>query len=131
MFVRPSVRPYGEPSASKVKKCTQLSKVACTFRKLRATFKSCMHFSKVARNFQKLRAFFKSCGKLSVFQKCTLHDFLSSKVRFIHTSTVTRSYSCSGKTMRTTRVYLVDSKITITRYLVIVIDLKLVALDSV
>ena len=28
---------------------------------------------------------------------CTLHNFLSSKVRFIHTSTVTRSDSCSGK----------------------------------
>ena len=26
----------------------------------------------------------------------TLHDFLSVKVRFIHTSTVTRSQSCSG-----------------------------------
>ena len=28
---------------------------------------------------------------------CTLHDFLSSKVRFIHTSTVTRSLSWYGK----------------------------------
>ena len=28
---------------------------------------------------------------------CTLHDFLSSKVRFIHTSTVTGSESCFGK----------------------------------
>ena len=28
---------------------------------------------------------------------CTLHDFLSSKVRFIHTSTVTRQHSCPGK----------------------------------
>ena len=28
---------------------------------------------------------------------CTLHDFLSSKVRFIDTSTVTGSHSCSGK----------------------------------
>ena len=28
---------------------------------------------------------------------CTLHDFLSSKVRFIHTSTVTGSHSCSGE----------------------------------
>ena len=27
----------------------------------------------------------------------SLHDFLSSKVRFIHTSTVTGSDSCSGK----------------------------------
>ena len=27
----------------------------------------------------------------------TLHDFLSSKIRFIHTSTVTGSHSCSGK----------------------------------
>ena len=29
--------------------------------------------------------------------RCTLHDFLSSKVGFIHTSTVTRSHSCSEK----------------------------------
>ena len=28
---------------------------------------------------------------------CTLHDFLSSKVRFIYTSTVTGSHSCSRK----------------------------------
>ena len=28
---------------------------------------------------------------------CTLHDYLSSKVRFIHTSTVTGSDSCSGQ----------------------------------
>ena len=28
---------------------------------------------------------------------CTLHAFLSSKVRFIHTSTVTGSDSCPGK----------------------------------
>ena len=28
---------------------------------------------------------------------CTLHDFLNSKVRFIHASTVTGSDSCSGK----------------------------------
>ena len=28
---------------------------------------------------------------------CTLHDFVSGKVRFIYTSTVTRSYSCYGK----------------------------------
>ena len=28
---------------------------------------------------------------------CTLYDFLSSKVRFIHASTVTRSHSCYGK----------------------------------
>ena len=28
---------------------------------------------------------------------CTLHDFLSCKIRFIHTSTVTGSHSCSGK----------------------------------
>ena len=27
----------------------------------------------------------------------TLHEFLSSKIRFIHTSTVTESHSCSGK----------------------------------
>ena len=28
---------------------------------------------------------------------CTLHDFLNSKIRCIHTSTVTGSHSCSGK----------------------------------
>ena len=28
---------------------------------------------------------------------CTLHDFSSGKVRFIYTSTVTRSHSCYGK----------------------------------
>ena len=28
---------------------------------------------------------------------CTLHDFLCSKIIFIHTSTVTESHSCSGK----------------------------------
>ena len=28
---------------------------------------------------------------------CTLHDFLSNKVRFIHTSTVTGLDSCPGK----------------------------------
>ena len=38
---------------------------------------------------------------------CTLHDFLSSKVRFIHTSTATRSQSCPGKkTTRKLRVHL-------------------------
>ena len=30
-------------------------------------------------------------------QQFQTHDFLSSKVRFIHTSTVTGSDSCSGK----------------------------------
>ena len=34
-------------------------------------------------------------------------DFLSSKVKFIHTSTVTRSHSCYGKIRRTPRVHLV------------------------
>ena len=28
---------------------------------------------------------------------CTLHDFVSSKVKFMHKSTVTRSHSCSEK----------------------------------
>ena len=45
------------------------------------------------------------CIQLSIFWRttisntvmCTLHDFLSSKVRFIHTSTVTGSHSCSEK----------------------------------
>ena len=31
------------------------------------------------------------------FQTLPLHDFLSSQVRFIHTSTVAGSDSCSGK----------------------------------
>ena len=38
---------------------------------------------------------------------CTLPDFLSGKVRFMHTSTTTRSHSCSEKTTRTPRVHLV------------------------
>ena len=38
--------------------------------------------------------------------KCTLHDFLSSKVRFIHTSTVTESDSCSGKKIRVRLAYI-------------------------
>ena len=39
---------------------------------------------------------------------CTLHDFLSSKVRFIHTCIDTGSHSCSGKkNTRTPRVHLV------------------------
>ena len=37
---------------------------------------------------------------------CTLHDFLRSKVRFIHTSTVTGSDSCSQKKMRVLLVYI-------------------------
>ena len=38
---------------------------------------------------------------------CTLHDFLTGKVRFMHTSNMTRSHSCSVKTTRTPRVHLV------------------------
>ena len=38
---------------------------------------------------------------------CTLRDFLSSKVRFMHTSTVTRSHSCSEETTLRRRVHLV------------------------
>ena len=34
---------------------------------------------------------------------CTLHDFLSSKVRYMHTSTVTKSHSCS-ENLRVRRV---------------------------
>ena len=37
---------------------------------------------------------------------CTLHDFLSGKVRFMHTSTTTRSESCPEQTTRTPRVHL-------------------------
>ena len=44
------------------------------------------------------------------FEHCHVHttDFLSSKVKFIHTSTVTRSHSCYEKTTRTPRVHLVN-----------------------
>ena len=38
---------------------------------------------------------------------CTLQDFLSSKVRFIHTSTVTRLHSCTEKNTRALRIHLV------------------------
>ena len=38
------------------------------------------------------------------FKHC--HDFLSSKVKFMHTNTVTESHSCLEKTMRTPRVHL-------------------------
>ena len=37
----------------------------------------------------------------------TLHDFLSDKVKFMHTSPTTRSHSCSEKTTRTPHVHLV------------------------
>ena len=40
------------------------------------------------------------CQHYDVFRNtvmCSLHDFLSGKVRFIHTSTVTRLHSCSEK----------------------------------
>ena len=36
-----------------------------------------------------------------------------SKVRFIHTSTTTRSHSCFEKTTRTARVHLVESVYTV------------------
>ena len=39
---------------------------------------------------------------------CTLYDFLSSKVRCIHTSTVTGSHSGSGQYTRTPRVHRVN-----------------------
>ena len=38
-----------------------------------------------------------------------VHESLSSKVRFIYTSTVTGSDSCSGKTTRTPSVHLVTN----------------------
>ena len=42
---------------------------------------------------------------------CTLLDFFSSKIRFIHRRTDTGSHYCSiKKTMRTPRVHLVDYK---------------------
>ena len=41
----------------------------------------------------------------------TLHDFLSSKVRFIHTSTVTGLHSCSGKKLRVHLAYILLYKI--------------------
>ena len=39
------------------------------------------------------------------FEHCHVYttDFLSSKIKFIHTSTVTRSHSCYGKNYKTTR----------------------------
>ena len=37
---------------------------------------------------------------------CTLHDLLSSKIRFIHTSTVTGSHSCSEKKLRVRFAYI-------------------------
>ena len=37
------------------------------------------------------------CITISNTVMCTLYDFLTSKIRFIHTSTVTGSHSCSGK----------------------------------
>ena len=42
---------------------------------------------------------------------CTLHDFLNNKIRFVYTSTVTGSHSCSGKKIiRAPRVHLVINK---------------------
>ena len=38
---------------------------------------------------------------------CTLHDFFSGKVRFIYTSTVTRSILVTEKITRTARLHLV------------------------
>ena len=40
---------------------------------------------------------------------CTLHDFLCSKIKFMHTNTVTESHSCSVKTTHTPRVHLIYS----------------------
>ena len=41
---------------------------------------------------------------INLFYK--LHDLLSNKLRFIHTSAITRSHSQSLKTTRTARVHL-------------------------
>ena len=49
-------------------------------------------------------------GMSNNFEHCHVHttDFLSSKAKFIHTSTVARSHSCYGKkTTRTPPVHLV------------------------
>ena len=43
----------------------------------------------------------------TVMCRSTLREFLSGKVGFMHTSTVTRSHLCSEKTRRTPRVHLV------------------------
>ena len=43
---------------------------------------------------------------LSCVHYSTIHDFLSSKVRLIHTSTVTGSHSCSGKKLRARLAYI-------------------------
>ena len=40
---------------------------------------------------------------------CTLHDFLSNRVRFIHTSPVTGSHSCSIKKLRVRLAYILLS----------------------
>ena len=44
----------------------------------------------------------------------TLHDFFSSKVRFIHTSTVTRSHSCYGKKLRVRLAYILFKELIYT-----------------
>ena len=44
---------------------------------------------------------------------CALHDFFSSKVRFMHTNTVTRSHSCSEKNTNTPRAHLVIFNISL------------------
>ena len=38
---------------------------------------------------------------------CILHDFLSGKVRFVHTSTIIKAHSCSEQTTNTARMHLV------------------------
>ena len=40
---------------------------------------------------------------------CTLHNFLWSKARFMHTNTVTGSHSCADKTTHTPCVHLVEN----------------------
>ena len=57
---------------------------------------------------------------------CTLHDFLSSKVRFIYTNTVTGSHSCSGKKLRVRLAYiLLMVNISITIVLIFYVKSKM------
>ena len=56
------------------------------------------------------------------FSICTQHDFLCSKVRFIHTSTVTELHSCSEKNTRTPRVHFVDNDINFIVFTILLVN---------
>ena len=59
---------------------------------------------------------------------CTLHDFLSGKVIFMHTSTVTRYILALKKTARTPRVHLVDTVHNVSWVELLLVELLLVEL---